>query len=373
MGFAAVARVTGERWVACEVLDKIGFGLKSGGELQLDSTLAHEVRQSREAVVIEHHSEQVGEQVSEQVFGGDAERPRPTPVNYKFQSFISVPIILSNGEFFGILCAIDLKPIRLNKPETMGMFKLFAELVTFHLNAQEQRASSALQLQEERREAELREEFIAVIGHDLRNPLGALSSGSEFLKLTPLDEMATRVVDAMQRSVARMSSLINDVLDFARGRLGSGLDVLRRDDQPIESTLNQVITDLGASWPGRAIEARYLLVEPVKCDASRIAQLFANILGNALTYGAPDQPIRVQATSQGGTFELSVANAGEPISPTAQERLFQPFFRGEEQPKQQGLGLGLYIAAEIARAHDGTLVVTSTSEETRFTLRIPNR
>ena len=74
--------------------------------------------------------------------------------------------------------------------------------------------------------------------------------------------------------------------------------------------------------------------------------------------------------ARGGAFELSVANAGEPIAPDAMERLFQPFYRARQR-RQQGLGLGLYIASEIARAHGGTLDVSSSAGETRFTFRMP--
>jgi sigma-B regulation protein RsbU (phosphoserine phosphatase) len=99
--------------------------------------------------------------------------------------------------------------------------------------------------------------------------------------------------------------------------------------------------------------------------------LFSNLLGNALTHGAAGTPVRARAVTLDGLFELSVSNAGEPLPPVALERLFQPFFRADVQPSKQGLGLGLYIASEIARAHGGVLEVTSTPEETRFVFKMP--
>jgi sigma-B regulation protein RsbU (phosphoserine phosphatase) len=110
----------------------------------------------------------------------------------------------------------------------------------------------------------------------------------------------------------------------------------------------------------------------VNCDRGKIAQLFSNLLGNALTYGSAEQPVRVRAVCDAETIELSVANAGEPIPAVALKRLFQPFYRGAVAPSRQGLGLGLYIAHEIAKAHGGTLEVVSTHEETRFTFRMPS-
>jgi len=359
MGFAAVARVTEDRWIACSVKDDIAFGLKPGGELKVETTICHEIRQSGLPVIINHVAE-------DPAYCG-----HHTPAMYGLQSYISMPIMLPDGSFFGTLCAIDPRPARLNTPEIIGMFKLFAELIAFHLDALDRLASSEATLKSERQDAVLREQFIAVLGHDLRNPLAAIGAGATLLLQTPLDAKALKTVGLMQRSVLRMSGLIDNVLDFARGRLGGGLSLKRLADAPLEPVLEQVVAELSAGAPDRRIETAFALSRPVPCDHGRIAQLFSNLLGNALTHGAPDEPIRTGAATRPEGFELWVANAGAPIEPDAMDRLFQPFFRGEIRPSLQGLGLGLYIASEIAAAHGGTLTASSTATETRFTLRIP--
>lgn len=359
MGFAAVARVTDERWICCAVRDEIQFGLQPGGELKLETTICHEIRQSGQAVVIDHVTQ-------DEIFVG-----HHTPAMYGFQSYISMPIMLSDGTFFGTLCAIDPRPARLKTPETIGMFKLFAELIAFHLDATDRLASSEAILLHERSKSELREQFIAVLGHDLRNPLASIDAGARLLLRTPLDEKAIGIVGMMQNSVSRMSGLIGHVLDFARGRLGGGFVLDRHPDAPLGPLLDQVIVECRVSTPDRRIEVQMALDRPIDCDAPRIAQLFSNILGNALTHGEPNTPIRVRATTDANAFELSVANAGDAIPAAALERLFQPFSRGAVRPSQQGLGLGLYIASEIARAHGGTLDVVSTPDETQFTFRMP--
>jgi sigma-B regulation protein RsbU (phosphoserine phosphatase) len=168
-----------------------------------------------------------------------------------------------------------------------------------------------------------------------------------------------------------MTELIENVLDFARGRMGAGIVLDIRQDIRLEPVLEQVISELRTSWPERVISVAYDLRSPVDCDGSRIAQLFSNLLGNALTYGAPDEPVRVSARSRERKLELQVANGGQQIPADIMTRLFQPFVRGHGQLTQQGLGLGLYIASEIARAHGGELTATSTPEETRFVLQIP--
>jgi signal transduction histidine kinase len=358
MGFAAVARVAEDRWIACSVRDEIAFGLEPGGELDVEATICREVRQSGEAIIINNIAED------------PCYRSHKMPATYGFQSCISMPIILPDGRFFGTLCAVDPRPARL-APEAVSMFKLFAQLIAFHLNALEQAAVTRASLLDERKTSELREQFIAVLGHDLRNPLAAISAGAELLLRTPLNDRATRTVGTIRASVKRMAGLIDDVMDFARGRLGSGLTLNRGADEPLEPILRHVIAESRTSFPDRLIEAEIALNDPVNCDCTRLAQLLSNLLGNALTYGTPTQPIQVRASTDGRSFELSVANAGDPIPPAALDRLFQPFTRGAVRPSQQGLGLGLFIASEVARAHGGTLGVESSSTETRFTFRMP--
>jgi len=360
MGFSAVARVTEEKWVACAVNDQINFGLKPGGELKLETTICNEIRQNQQAVVIDHVA--VDEDFAS----------HHTPLLYGFQSYISMPIVLKDGSFFGTLCAIDPKPALLKNPTIIGMFELFAELIAFHIDALQQLATTEKSLKEEQETAELREQFIAILGHDLRNPVGAALNAAQVLLRMPLDERSKRLANIIQDSSYRMKSLIENILDFARGRLGGGINLVINNDEPLETILNQVVAELTMIWSERIININYNLVQPVNCDGARIAQLFSNLLGNALSHGDKDQPINVLVSSSDCVFELSVTNAGQQIPDKALELLFQPFSRGEVKKDQQGLGLGLYISSQIARAHKGNLHVDSGPQETTFSLKIPN-
>jgi signal transduction histidine kinase len=359
MGFAAVTRVTKERWFACAVRDDIEFGLEPGSELKVETTICDQIRNTGQLVVIDHVAED------------DVYCSHPAPTMYGFQSYISVPIYNRGGQFFGTLCAIDPKPATLNTPETIGMFKLFADLIGFHLDAQERLKLSETALLDERNTAQLREQFIAVLGHDLRNPLNAITGGTRLLSRMPLVETALPVVAMVQRSAARMAGLIDNVMDFARGRLGGGLSLNRAVDEGMEGMLDHVITEARTAWPHRTIQSEIALRLPVTCDSARIGQMFSNLLINAITHGDPESPIGVRASSDESGFRLSVTNRGAVIEPEIMERLFLPFSRHAARPGQEGLGLGLYIASEIARAHGGVLEVASTPDDTSFTFTMP--
>jgi sigma-B regulation protein RsbU (phosphoserine phosphatase) len=225
----------------------------------------------------------------------------------------------------------------------------------------------------ERETAELREQFIAVLGHDLRNPLAAISAGARILQRSGAlqDHKQLRVLDMINTTVTRMSDLIDNVLDFARGRLGGGITLSRDANRPLEPVLEQVVDELRTASSRRVIETSFEITDPVNCDRTRIGQLVSNLIGNALTHGAPDQSVRVGAKTEGDAFKLWVANAGEPIPAAAMEKLFEPFFRGNVRDSRQGLGLGLHIASQIAQAHGGRIDVTSTPDETRFVFTMP--
>jgi sigma-B regulation protein RsbU (phosphoserine phosphatase) len=223
----------------------------------------------------------------------------------------------------------------------------------------------------ERETAELREQFIAVLGHDLRNPFAAIASGARLLEREQLSERGRSILKLLEQSVGRAGGLIDNVLDFARARLGGGIQLSTDPEARVADVIGQVVAELRASMPQRKIEAEIDVTRPVPVDPARFGQLLSNLLGNALTHGAESLPVQVIASTDHHEFRLSVVNGGAPISASAMEHLFRPFFRGKVRRSQQGLGLGLYIAAEIAKAHNGTLTAESNREETRFTFAMP--
>lgn len=357
--FVCIARVTASAWTTCAVLDRIGFGLKPGDPLEVATTLCDTVRAGELPVVIDNASEDA-------VF-----RTHPTPKMYGFESYISVPVYRTNGEFFGTLCGLDPLPAALSNPRTVDTLMLFAELISRQLEDERRMSESETALLNERESSELREQFIAVLGHDLRTPLSSILTGAELLQRLPLEPKALSIVGRIKRSGRRMSSLVDDVVDFTRGRMGGGITLSTIATRELGQHLQHVVAELNDVHAERTIISDIALDDMVSCDPKRIAQMLSNLLVNALTHGAHDQPVTVLARSENGGIYLSVTNAGTPIGAEKMSQLFQPFWRGTETPASGGLGLGLYIASEIARSHGGSLSVSSTEAATTFTFELP--
>ncbi len=205
MGFAAVARVTEDRWICCAVRDGIAFGLKPGSELKVETTICNEIRDSRQPVIIDHVAE-------DKSFCG-----HHTPAQYGFQSYISQPIVLADDGFFGTLCAIDPRPNRLNETTVTGMFKLFADLIAAQIDTHLKLLASQALLLTERQGAELREQFLAGLGHDMRNTLAAMDAGTRLLERTPLNERAALIVREMQASARKLSDQIAGAMQARKG------------------------------------------------------------------------------------------------------------------------------------------------------------
>jgi signal transduction histidine kinase len=357
--FACIARVTGDSWTTCAVLDKIGFGLKPGEQLDVATTLCSEVRDSRMPIVIDKAST-------------DSHYcTHLTPQMYGFESYISFPLTRADGEYFGTLCALDPVPATLSNVKNITTLALFADLISLQLETEKKLDESRTALLDELETAELREQFVAVLGHDLRTPLASIIAGSDVLLARPLDKASISIVKRIQRSGLRISRLVDDVLDFTRGRIGGGIPLNLCEAKALNQDMLHVIAELKEGFPERVIECEMRIGESVFCDPGRVAQLLSNLVTNALVHGSVDTPVRVTASSLNRVFVLSVTNQGVPIPPDTVPRLFQPFSRGSVKGPEGGLGLGLYIASEIARSHGGSLDVVSSPEGTTFSFILP--
>ena len=256
-----------------------------------------------------------------------------------------------------------------NKP-LFARFTLFkaTDRRVYEENLQMAKQFAETNLNLEKENAQSREQFIAVLGHDLRNPLGGIISASQLLARGELDVREKKMVNIIERGAKRMHEMINNIMDLARGRLGGGI-TLSPTIVNLEELLDELCNELLVAWPERNIERHYHISRQIECDSGRIGQLVSNLLANAITHGAADKPVILNAVANDNYWEISVTNQGKPIPQKALTRLFHPFHRESNHASSNGLGLGLYIASEIAKAHNGMLSVTSDEQYTQFTFR----
>jgi signal transduction histidine kinase len=360
MRFAVVARVTASAWTACAVQDDIQFGLKPGDQLPVGTTLCKESRAARAPIVIEHAS-------LHPLYGA-----HHTPKLYHLESYVTVPIILADGRYFGNLCALDPEPAKVAEPRIVSMFNRFAALIGLQLDAQLAQTREHAALMNERAASELREQFIAILGHDLRNPLQAMYATADLLQRKLVYPAHAELAARIKTHAGRMSALINDVLDFARGRLGGGIGLELTEVDNVNAGLSAVVQELQDAQPECTILSNIHVERSVRCDLGRLQQVASNLLANALTHGLASSPVKIDARAEEDDLVLEVWNAGEPIKDQGIDKIFEPFWRHSVSGSRNGLGLGLHICAAIVRAHEGSISVTSTREYgTLFTVRLP--
>lgn len=270
-----------------------------------------------------------------------------------------------NGDYFGTLCGLDPLPAKLKNTAVISSMTLFAKLLSLQLDSENKLADVRHELTNERESAELREKFVAVLGHDVRNPLGAIMNGADILLRQELPPRANTVVEMMRRSATRIANMIDDVVDFAHGKMGGGIPLQYRHESNLAGLLQQVIAELQSAYPLRKIVVDLDSPLPLRCDGPRLGQLFSNLLKNALLHGDPQHPVHVEARLNDSMFEVRVTNQGPCIAPEKLPHLFQPFWR-DDTASISGLGLGLFIVDEIARAHGGKIDVKSENEQTTF-------
>ena len=282
-----------------------------------------------------------------------------------------MPIFLADGGYFGNVAAFDPLPVDVKQPKILSMMKLFGELITLQLDAAARAAATKAQLLDEQSTAELREQFIAVLGHDLRNPLSSVTTGAAMLLRGTLNDKQRHVVERIQASGRRMAELISNLLDLARSRTGRSLGLTLAEVSDLGGSLRHVVDELASVHSGRQIRLTMEMSAKVRCDSARVCQLLSNLLANAIEHGAPSRPIDVHAAQTAAGLKISVRNDGPPIAEEMLPLLFRPYSRGSGAASK-GLGLGLYIASEIAKAHGGKLEVESSAARgTRFTVTLP--
>lgn len=217
------------------------------------------------------------------------------------------------------------------------------------------------------------DQILGIVGHDLRNPLGAIHMSAVLLqKKGGLAGWQARTVERVRSSAGRMGRIIADLLSYTRTRLGSGIPIARRAAS-LADVVGRAVDELRAANPDRAIEVAVDGDPTGEWDPDRLEQVVSNLVSNAVDHGEPGVPVRVHLLGDGDAVTLEVVNRGE-FPPPVLAHLFEPFAQAsdEQQRKGSGLGLGLYIAREIVRGHGGDIAVRSGGE-TAISVRLPRR
>ncbi|HZH12827.1 MAG TPA: PAS domain-containing protein [Archangium sp.] len=226
------------------------------------------------------------------------------------------------------------------------------------------------------RARQFEQQLIGIVSHDLRNPLQAILLGTaSLLRREEMDEHTTKAVARIRSAAERASRMVKDLLDFTQARLGGGIPLVPRPTN-LHTLIRETVEEVQASHPERELRVEAQGEGGGSWDGDRLAQVVQNLASNAVKYSTPGTPITVRSRGDSERVELEVHNSGVPIAPEALGRLFQPMQRATAQPDSTGrsVGLGLYIVAEVVRAHGGRVEVTSSQAGgTTFTVRLPRR
>ena len=218
---------------------------------------------------------------------------------------------------------------------------------------------------------EAKQQFVDILSHDLRNPLGAITAAAHFMLQTgDLPDRHVVTAGRIARSADRMSRMIADLLDFARGRMGGGIPIAPTSAD-LAAICRHIVEEAQGGHPDRDIRLTTAGQTNGVWDPDRIAQVVSNLTANAVEHGPDPVAIAVDGTEEDAVV-LSVANGGPAIPNDILATIFQPFSPRSTGGERAGLGLGLFIVREIVLAHNGTIDVESTEAAgTRFTVRLP--
>jgi PAS domain S-box-containing protein len=281
------------------------------------------------------------------------------------KSLALVPLV-ARGRKLGIINLAWTRPHASELPADMEVAKGLADRAAVAID-------NARLYQEAQEAIRMREDVVAIVSHDLRNPLNAISlSATTLLERAGLDERTLKAIRRISSATDRASGMIRDLLDFTQARVGGGIPIHPR---PLDfhEHVRRVVEEVRLVWPARRIDVQASGDGRSEGDEGRLAQVVTNLVGNALQHSPPDTPVRVSTWSVDSSLLLEVHNEGPPICAELLPTLFEPYRRGPEAGAGRGsLGLGLYITRQIVLGHGGTLDVRSTGADgTTFTVRLP--
>jgi sigma-B regulation protein RsbU (phosphoserine phosphatase) len=274
----------------------------------------------------------------------------------RYFNFVYQPIRAVDGHIEGIL-------LQGTNVTDLVVARQEVEALSLRLSASAEEAKQLTTLQQQ---------LLAIVGHDLRNPLHAIVANARLLQLKPDDaSVAAIAVPRIARSALRMNQLISELFDFTQARLTGGIKIARETCN-VSELCKQVVDELAAVHPGRVITVEASPEISGEWDGGRLQQVISNLVANGLQYSPPDSPLVVKLEDRPSEILIRVRNEGAPIPAALLGNLFEPFKRGQLEPRSGNMGLGLYIVDQVVRAHGGTVEVSSTQANgTTFTVHLP--
>ena len=253
--------------------------------------------------------------------------------------------------------------------DTVGSAEL-EELIRFNEAIDQAIAESLMRYTQDI--AQTKERFLAILGHDLRTPLGAILMSSQMLIETArVTEPEQQLLKGIERSSRRMNQMVSDLLDFALTRFGDSIPVVR-EQVDLGKLLRDVAAEVTANYPRSSLHVETNGELHGAWDADRLAQAMTNLIGNAVEHGRKGSPIGIAARSEDREVVIAIHNEGAPIPRDEVSQMFEPMRRGAGNGRdRRHLGLGLYIVDKIVRAHGGSVDVDSSGTGTTFTVRMP--
>ncbi|HEX6943224.1 MAG TPA: sensor histidine kinase [Gemmatimonadaceae bacterium] len=216
--------------------------------------------------------------------------------------------------------------------------------------------------------------LLGMLGHDMRSPLNTIQVTASYLSALNAGADVSDAASRLIRSGASMKALLDDLVDFSRTRLGLGINI-SPDSTDLAALFADEMEQLRGAHPGRQLEFAGAGDTRGRWDGRRLQQVLRNLVSNAIKYGAPDAPVRVALIGEEADVLFEVRNSGPAIADAVLDEIFHPLKRGPGQEDTHdidaGLGLGLYIVSEVARAHGGEVTVRSEDGETVFAVRLP--
>lgn len=359
MGFAAIARVTSDRWLACSVRDEVQLGLEAGGELKIETTLCNEIRDSRKPVIIDH--------VDSDLYYNK----HHTPEIYGLQSYISFPIILKNGTFFGTLCAISAQPAKVNNSKVIGTFTLFAELLAFHLQSQDLLERSYQVTNELKTQNKVLtninqdlDDIVYTASHDLKSPIanlnGLVDALSDTVSQENIDrEEASLITEMMKTSLKRFALTIKDLTtivetnNYHEDEKSEAINMVELVEN-VKHNLDHLIVESNAR-----IEVICEDGHLIHCPRKYVNSIVYNLLSNALKYRSPERipEVLVKMNKVDGKTNLQITDNGLGIPPDKHDMVFTKFKRFHDHV--EGSGLGLFIVKKMVDNMKGQIQVDS--------------